>query len=107
LVLHPDYSDSVLWCGRVRQYPLYSKTEPPAVLARHFDKETFRKSQVYGKDKARFSLVTGLLKQAIDSTLLQYGFYAWGWEVGGKMIGRFGYGSEYEVSSPMYSINRS
>ncbi|KIJ19598.1 hypothetical protein PAXINDRAFT_166705 [Paxillus involutus ATCC 200175] len=81
----------------VRQYPLYSKTEPPAVLARHFDKETFRKSQVYGKDKARFSLVTGLLKQAIDSTLLQYGFYAWGWEVGGKMIGRFGYGSEYEI----------
>ncbi|KIJ62466.1 hypothetical protein HYDPIDRAFT_30427 [Hydnomerulius pinastri MD-312] len=85
----------------LRQYPLYSKTEPPAVLAAHFDKEVFRKSQLYGKDKAQFSLITGLLKQAIDSAMLQYGFYAWAWDVGGKIIGRFGYGSEYEITQSL------
>ncbi|KAF9244470.1 peptidase family M48-domain-containing protein [Melanogaster broomeanus] len=86
----PDSPNSILWRGRLRQYPLYSKTEPPAVLARHFDKEAFRKSQLYGKDKAQFSLVTGLLKQAIDSAMLQYGFYAWAWGIGGGIIGPFG-----------------
>ena len=86
---------------RLRQYPLYSKTAPPPVLAGHFDEATFRNSQLYGKDKAQFSLVTGLLKQAIDSAMLHYGFYAWAWDAGGTLIARFGYGTEYEVSLAM------
>ena len=85
--------------NRLRQYPLYSKTAPPPVLAGHFDEATFRKSQLYGRDKAQFSLVTGLLKQAIDSAMLHYGFYAWAWNVGGRLVGRLGYGAEYEVSA--------
>lgn len=87
--------------SRLRQYPLYSKTEPPAVLAAHFDAATFRNSQLYGRDKARFSLIAGLLKQAIDSAMLHYGFYAWAWDAAGRLIARFGYGSEYEVSPPI------
>lgn len=70
---------------------------------------TFRNSQVYGRDKAQFSLVTGLLKQAIDSAMLHYGFYAWAWDMGGKFIGRFGYGTEYEVSATdpiRYSVHQ-
>lgn len=82
---------------RLRQYPLYSKTSPPEVLADHFDAEAFTKSQNYGKDKAKFSLITGLLKQALDSAMLHYGLYAFAWNIGGRSIAYFGYGSEYEV----------
>jgi STE24 endopeptidase len=112
-------TDSINWKGYVqafswsvalfetyllfRQYPLYSKTEPPAVLAAHFGPETdtFEKSQKYGKDKAKFSIFSGLYKQCIDSAMVQYGFYAWAWAIAGKILVRFGYGPEYEVSYPL------
>lgn len=89
----------------VRQYPLYNKTEPPAVLAAHFGPETdtFQKSQKYGKDKAKFSIISGLYKQCIDSAMLQYGFYAWAWATGGRIMTSFGYGGDYEVSGLFYS----
>ena len=83
--------------NRLRQYPLYSKPAPPAVLAEHFKADVFEKSQKYGKDKAKFSLVSGLLKQCLDSAMLQYGFYAWSWDMGGRIIARLGYGPQYEV----------
>ena len=82
----------------LRQYPLYSKTEPPAVLANHFKGDVFYRSQNYGKDKAKFALVTGLYKQILDSVMLQFGVYAWSWHVAGRCLARFGYGPEYEVS---------
>ena len=31
--------------------------------------------------------------------MLQYGFYAWSWSFGGRLLGKFGYGPEYEVSN--------
>jgi STE24 endopeptidase len=83
----------------LRQYPLYSKTEPPAVLAAHFGPgtDTFEKSQKYGKDKAKFSIFAGLFKQCLDSAMIQYGFYAWAWATAGRILARFGYGTEYEI----------
>ncbi|KAI0631482.1 peptidase family M48-domain-containing protein [Trametes polyzona] len=81
----------------LRQFPLYSKTEPPPVLADHFKPETFKKSQAYGRDKARFSLISGLYKQVVDSLFLQYGLMAWSWQTGGKLIALLGYGPEYEI----------
>ena len=84
-------------CFRLRQYPLYSKTEPPAALASHFTPEVFKKSQSYGKDKAQFALISGLFKQCIDSTMLHFGFYAWSWVTSGRLLSWFGYGPEYEV----------
>ncbi|KAI6141648.1 peptidase family M48-domain-containing protein [Pisolithus tinctorius] len=81
----------------IRQYPLYSKASPPKVLEKHFDEEVFRKSQNYGKDKAKFSLVTGLLKQTLDSALIHSGFYAWAWDSAGKIMAYFGFGGEYEI----------
>jgi STE24 endopeptidase len=86
----------------LRQYPLYSRPEPPAVLANHFKGDVFDKSQKYGKDKAKFALLNGLYKQILDSAMLQFGVYAWSWDVAGRCLARFGYGSEYEVSS-LYS----
>jgi STE24 endopeptidase len=81
----------------IRQYPLYSKSEPPASLAEHFDAGVFEKSQNYGKDKAKFALFSGLYKQVLDSVMLQYGFYAWSWSFGGRLLTKFGYGPEHEI----------
>ncbi|KIM44315.1 hypothetical protein M413DRAFT_17987 [Hebeloma cylindrosporum] len=81
----------------IRQYPLYSKTEPPAVLAQHFDPGVFEKSQNYGKDKAKFALFSGIFKQLLDSLMLQFGFYAWSWSVAGTLLAKVGYGAEYQI----------
>ncbi|KAF8631662.1 hypothetical protein AX17_005063 [Amanita inopinata Kibby_2008] len=82
----------------LRQYPLYSKKEPPKALAPHFEKGVFEKSQNYGKDKAKFALFSGLYKQCLDSVMLQFGFYAWSWSVAGQLLAKVGYGPEYEIS---------
>ncbi|KAL0948416.1 hypothetical protein HGRIS_010997 [Hohenbuehelia grisea] len=86
----------------LRQYPLYSKTEPPAALAQHFSKDEFLKSQKYGKDKAKFSLFSGLYKQIIDSAFLHYGLYAWSWTAAGKITAKLGYGPEYEITQSLF-----
>lgn len=83
---------------RLRQYPLYSKTEPPAALAKHITAEDFKKSQNYGKDKAKYALFSGLFKQCLDSVMLHYGFYAWCWDASGRLLAKIGYGPEYEVN---------
>lgn len=92
LSFHTNTSHSSL-----RQYPLYSKNAPPTVLAQHFSDDLFEKSQLYGKDKAKFSLFSGLYRQIIDSVMLQFGIYAWAWGVGGNVIEKLGYSTEYEV----------
>jgi len=81
----------------LRQFPLYSKTEPPAVLKEHFNDGTFKKSQAYGKDKAKFSLYSGLFRQVLDSALLHYGVYAWSWDIAGSIRSTIGYGPEHEI----------
>lgn len=86
-----------LYSLRWRQYPNYSKTKPPAALAEHFTSEVFTKSQAYGRDKAKFSLVSGLYSQVLETTIIYYGGYAWAWEVAGKVLSYFGYGPEYQV----------
>jgi len=82
----------------LRQFPLYNKTEPPPALASHFTPDVFKKSQEYGRDKARFSLISGLYRQTLDSLLLHFGVYAWAWTIAGKLIGKLGYSSEYEIT---------
>jgi hypothetical protein len=88
---------AILTRPRLRQYPLYSKTSPPAALASHISASDFEKSQKYGKDKAKFALFSGLYRQCLDSTMLHFGFYAWSWDVAGRVMARFGYGVEYQV----------
>lgn len=82
----------------LRQYPLYSKTEPPAALKAHISASDFEKSQKYGKDKAKYALFTGIYKQCLDSLMLHFGFYAWAWSAVGQGMTRFGYGAEYEIT---------
>jgi len=81
----------------LRQYPLYDKKEPPEALKKDFEPGQFEKSQKYGKDKAKFALFSGIYKQAVDSAMLQYGFYAWSWKAAGCLIARLGYGPEHEI----------
>ena len=82
----------------LRQYPLYNKTELPAVLAPHFKDDEFQKSQAYGKDKVKFSIFSGLFGQLLGSAMIHYGFYAWAWGTAGHFLARYGYGPQYEVS---------
>lgn len=88
--------------SRLRQYPFYSKKAPPAEIAAHIDDSTFEKSQNYGRDKARYAFVSGLLRQALDSVLLHYGVYAWAWISAGDIIRKLGYGPDYEVRPTLY-----
>ncbi|KAJ3550514.1 hypothetical protein NM688_g5060 [Phlebia brevispora] len=88
----------------LRQYPLYSKTVPPRALAEHFSPEVFKASQEYGKDKAKFAFVTGIYKQIIDSALLQYGAYAWAWDVAGRAISKLGYSEQYEITQSLVFV---
>jgi STE24 endopeptidase len=81
----------------IRQYPLFSKTEPPASLAKHFEPGVFEKSQNYGKDKAKFALFSGIFKQLLDSFMLEFGFYAWSWGVSQNIMDKTGYGQGYEI----------
>ena len=69
------------------------------MLEIHFDTAVFSKSQNYGRDKAKFTLITGLVKRAITSAFIFTGFHACAWDLGGKIIGYFSYGSEYEVAT--------
>ena len=82
----------------LRQYPLYNKTEPPAVLAPHLNDDEFQKSKAYGKDKAKFSIFSGLFGQSLGSAMIHYGFYSWAWGTAGHFLARYGYGPQYEVS---------
>ncbi|KAJ6589031.1 peptidase family M48-domain-containing protein [Mycena capillaripes] len=74
----------------LRQYPLYSKTEPPAAFAAHISASDFEKSQKYGKENAKFALFRGLYKQCLYSTKLHFGFYAWSWDFTGRLMARHG-----------------
>ncbi|KIJ40265.1 hypothetical protein M422DRAFT_32316 [Sphaerobolus stellatus SS14] len=81
----------------LRQYPNYSKTKPPPALANHFTADVFAKSQNYGRDKAKFSLVSGIYSQLLETAILFFGGYAWAWGAAGSVLAYFGYGPEYEI----------
>lgn len=89
----------------LRQYPLYSKLSPPALLANHFKPGVFEKSQEYGKDKAKFSLIAGLYRQILDTVQIQSAlYYPWAWSFAGQAIQKFGYGPEYQISQSIVFV---
>ncbi|PHH77985.1 hypothetical protein CDD82_3272 [Ophiocordyceps australis] len=47
----------------LRQYRVLQQTQPPRVLAGEISRDTFDKSQAYGRAKARFEIVSGLWAQ--------------------------------------------
>lgn len=81
----------------LRQYPNFSKSSPPPVLAEHLPPEEFKKSQAYGRDKAKFAILSTLYGQILETAIIYYGGYSWAWKIAGILLGKLGYGSEYEV----------
>ncbi|KAH6611428.1 hypothetical protein Trco_001448 [Trichoderma cornu-damae] len=55
----------------LRQYRVLQQPKPPAVLAKEVSKDTFDKSQAYGRAKAQFSLVSGLWGQVVNFAFVQ------------------------------------
>ncbi|KZV71232.1 hypothetical protein PENSPDRAFT_578162 [Peniophora sp. CONT] len=89
----------------IRQFPLYNKTAPPPALAEHFTPEVFAKSQTYGRDKAKFSFVSTIYKQLIDTVQLGSGlYYPWAWSASGSALQLAGYGSEYQISQSVIFV---
>ncbi|KAF8752842.1 CAAX prenyl protease N-terminal, five membrane helices [Rhizoctonia solani] len=81
-----------------RQFPNYSRPHPPTALKSHFTDEVFKKSQRYGKDKAKFGLVSKLYSQLLETALIVFGAFPWAWKVSGNLLAKFGYGPEYEIT---------
>ncbi|KAK5993949.1 CAAX prenyl protease 1 [Cladobotryum mycophilum] len=65
----------------VRQYRVLNLPKPPAVLAKEVSKETFDKSQAYGRAKAKFSVVNGLWGQIANFAFIQFDVMPklWSW----------------------------
>lgn len=65
----------------LRQYRILQKTQPPAVLSKEISKETFDKSQAYGRAKAQFEIVSGLWAQVQNVAFIQYDVLPklWSW----------------------------
>ena len=98
-VVSPSTSDTP---KSLRQYPNYSKTAPPGILKKHFETEKFQKSQIYGRHKAKFSLVSSMYRQIIDVAFIYLGVFAWAYRMGGELLTVAGYGPEYEVRPKLY-----
>lgn len=64
-----------------RQYRFLQLPKPPAVLAKEVSKETFDKSQAYGRAKAQFSVVSGLWGQLANFAFIQFDVMPklWSW----------------------------
>ncbi|OAQ88111.1 CaaX prenyl protease [Purpureocillium lilacinum] len=65
----------------LRQYRVLQAPKPPAVLAREISQETFDKSQAYGRAKARFEIVSGLVAQLQNVAFIQFDVLPkmWAW----------------------------
>ncbi|KAG8684614.1 hypothetical protein FRC08_013600, partial [Ceratobasidium sp. 394] len=81
-----------------RQYPNYSRPHPPAALREHFTDEVFQKSQRYGRDKARFQVVSKLYSQLLETGMIVFGAFPWAWGTAGNILAKYGYGPEYEIT---------
>ncbi|KAG8761085.1 hypothetical protein FRC14_007866 [Serendipita sp. 396] len=80
-----------------RQYKYYSKTQPPEALKAYVSQEKFEKSQVYGKDKAKFSFFKTIYSQIWDSIFLYQGGFALCWKWSGHILASLGYGPDYQI----------
>ncbi|KAJ9103753.1 hypothetical protein QFC21_002213 [Naganishia friedmannii] len=69
-----------------RQLPLYSLKAPPALLAPHIPDETFKKSQAYGRDRARFGIFKQIFEQFTSWGMIAGGLYLWGWNKAGMAL---------------------
>ncbi|RDA93023.1 hypothetical protein CP533_0733 [Ophiocordyceps camponoti-saundersi (nom. inval.)] len=73
----------------LRQYQVLQQTKPPAVLAKEVSKETFDKSQAYGRAKARFELINGLWAQVQNVAFVQMDVLPLLWDWCGGLVSSY------------------
>lgn len=74
----------------LRQYKVYSYAAPPASLARHVDLDTFKKSQLYGRDKARFGFVVGAWGLINSLAVIHFDLLPLVWTWSGMLLQKMG-----------------
>ncbi|WFD32226.1 Ste24 endopeptidase [Malassezia sp. CBS 17886] len=74
----------------LRQYRLYDEPTPPNALVAHVSLDTFRKSQAYGKDKARMALVSQGIEHAFSLAVVAFDVYARVWVWSGDVLDALG-----------------
>ncbi|KAL2760489.1 hypothetical protein ACRALDRAFT_2095164 [Sodiomyces alcalophilus JCM 7366] len=65
----------------LRQYRVLRRTEPPKVLEKEISRETFDKSQAYGRAKQEFEIINGLWGQIQNFVFVQFDVLPklWSW----------------------------
>ncbi|OCF42102.1 STE24 endopeptidase [Kwoniella heveanensis CBS 569] len=81
-----------------RQVPCYHRTEPPPALKNHLSGETFKKAQVYSKDKTGFALSKLMFDQLLGWGLIKVGGYAGLWSFAGKVMNSVGLGQNRVIT---------
>ncbi|XP_043916055.1 CAAX prenyl protease 1 homolog [Protopterus annectens] len=85
-----------------RQRKIYrTTTHVPSELGKIMDPETFEKSRQYQLDKSTFSFWSGLYSETEGTLILLWGGIPFLWNVSGHLIGRAGFGEEYEISQSL------
>ncbi|KDN48443.1 hypothetical protein K437DRAFT_255552 [Tilletiaria anomala UBC 951] len=87
-----------------RQYGLYSRPTPPAELTSHVDLETYKQSQAYGKDKAKFGFITSAAEMAMTAAVIHYDVYARVWTRTGYYLTRFDLPQSEAIHSVLFVI---
>lgn len=91
----------------VRQLRLYDKTMPPKALVPHVSLDTFTKSQAYGRDKARFALVSDAIAHAYNLAAVYFDFYALAWVWASDLLTAVGAPANEVTKSAMWVIVNS
>ncbi|RKF61223.1 CAAX prenyl protease 1 [Erysiphe neolycopersici] len=73
----------------LRQYEVLKQTRPPKVLQNEVSQDVFDKSQAYGRAKAKFGLVTGLLGQIQNTAFIYYDILPKLWSLTGSWLLRY------------------
>ncbi|KAH6844260.1 CaaX prenyl protease [Alternaria alternata] len=72
-----------------RQYRVLQRTTVPKALDKEIERDTFDKSQEYGRAKAKFSFISGLFNQVKSLATLYFNVYPLVWAAAGTVVARY------------------
>jgi len=81
-----------------RQHQKLKEKVRPKELEGVIEDEKFLKAQLYGLDKSNFGFITSAFGQVESTLILVLGGIPFLWNYSTNLLGRYGYGPEYEVS---------
>ncbi|KAG8941645.1 hypothetical protein FRC04_004131 [Tulasnella sp. 424] len=84
-----------------RQFPNYSKPQPPTELLSFFPDDKFQQGQKYGASKAKFSAFSLLYSQILETALIVFDVYARSWDAATVVMSKLGYSSDYEIATSL------